>query len=471
MNDTDFRQGDELEQHLHASLRNFAPEAPERLWPGIEARLPRRRRRPVLFRWLTGVGMAVSLTGTISLVCRDWNFWENVCRENEVCQKKSPRPETLNTVELLPGNKSMNPSLKTDENRDAKGRSDDQKIVSDALPANKEIKGADTGPKKTPDKINNTASVRNRLEHDAPVTLSPKPSAESDPLFEKKGVVLLETVSPKFSIPARNRHEIHPVLFSITKISQEKRWSVGPVAGPVWMWHAASPAGAYHSGHAAFAEYHDGPATGWQAGIGVNFILAPHWRVGTGFWRRTTTQTFSHQATLRLMDGICLNPNDNGPKEYEFEYALVSGGSEANVTVHIAQVNNQVTMPHDEPFTLSMHTTRRNTDWVMPVALQRTFGQKRFHGYLEAGALLGLSGRRQIQADHFSEACLDLCFTSGRIPELVIAEKQKISASWMFGTGLEYLIARNWRLSVSPALFGIKGKTGISLNTGVTNQF
>ncbi|MCY7329778.1 MAG: class I SAM-dependent methyltransferase, partial [Saprospiraceae bacterium] len=49
---------DELEKHLHANLRDYAPEAPDRLWAGIEARLPKQRRRPVLWWWL---GMMVLL--------------------------------------------------------------------------------------------------------------------------------------------------------------------------------------------------------------------------------------------------------------------------------------------------------------------------------------------------------------------------------------------------------------------------
>ena len=55
---------DDLEQQLRSELRDYAPEAPDQLWAGIEARLPqRRRRRPVLWWWLAGAAMAGLFAG------------------------------------------------------------------------------------------------------------------------------------------------------------------------------------------------------------------------------------------------------------------------------------------------------------------------------------------------------------------------------------------------------------------------
>ncbi|MBK8965206.1 MAG: hypothetical protein IPM36_00730 [Lewinellaceae bacterium] len=55
---------DDLEQHLHSKLDNYAPEAPDRLWAGIEAELPKHpRRRPVLWWWLFGAGAALVFVG------------------------------------------------------------------------------------------------------------------------------------------------------------------------------------------------------------------------------------------------------------------------------------------------------------------------------------------------------------------------------------------------------------------------
>ncbi len=57
-------------------------------------------------------------------------------------------------------------------------------------------------------------------------------------------------------------------------------------------------------------------------------------------------------ATMRLMDGVCLNPGDPGSKEYEFQYTLKSNGNETAVTMHIAQVDSISKMPTHEPFAL-----------------------------------------------------------------------------------------------------------------------
>jgi len=58
---------DDLERQLHAQLEHFAPEAPDRLWAGIEARLPkRRRRRTVFWWWMSGIGAALILVGLIN---------------------------------------------------------------------------------------------------------------------------------------------------------------------------------------------------------------------------------------------------------------------------------------------------------------------------------------------------------------------------------------------------------------------
>ena len=64
MTQSPLSERDDLEHHLRSELRDYAPDAPDRLWAGIEARLPqRRRRRPVLWWWLAGAAMAGLFAG------------------------------------------------------------------------------------------------------------------------------------------------------------------------------------------------------------------------------------------------------------------------------------------------------------------------------------------------------------------------------------------------------------------------
>ncbi|MBK8965207.1 MAG: hypothetical protein IPM36_00735 [Lewinellaceae bacterium] len=274
-------------------------------------------------------------------------------------------------------------------------------------------------------------------------------------------------LSPLAPVLKNDLPKIQPFHFPVKPI-RERHWEIGIVGSPVWLWQAASPIDPHHGGHIAFAEHQQGAATGWQQGLTIGYWFLPRWRVTTGLFRRNTTQVSSHTATLRLMDGICLNPNDPGPKEYEFQYGLYSGAGEYQLTVHIAQVDTANKMPDDEPFTLAMRTTRRNSDWVLPLAVQRAFGYGRWQGFVQGGLQLSLPGSATAQVDHFTEACIDLCFASGRMPTLNITDREKASISWLLGAGMEYRIAPRWALSVAPTLFGKKGQTGLSMNAGLS---
>ena len=221
----------------------------------------------------------------------------------------------------------------------------------------------------------------------------------------------------------------------------------------------------------AFSEQHQGPAIGWQQGITIGYQIAPNWILSSGLSHRTYTQNSSHDATLRLMDGVCLNPHDTGPKEYEFQYSLQSGGSASDVTVRVAQVDPAVKMPADEPFMLAMHTMRRSTDWLLPLSIRRSFGRGVWRGFVLGGGQLELPAQTTVQVEHYTEACTDLCFSNGRTPMLTLSERRKTAVSWLFGLGLEYRLAPRWGLSIAPTAFGKKGQTGLSLNTGLRFRF
>ncbi len=446
MSDSNFHPNEELEQHLRAALRDYAPEAGEQLWAGIEAKLPdRHRRRPMLFWWLTGVGVAAMLTGmayrfggnpsTVSAaLVAEMHQKEDIFSADKASSLGIAEARLLNLQGLV--------------NVAAPVRLRNLGGLVNVASAQKEALAPSTVLEKTP--INFDGATPTQPINPIPITL------------------LVLDIQPGSMLPAMSAQppSIQPLPFP-AKTSRTRRWQIGITAAPVWIWQSATMDGPYHAGQMSFSEHHKGPATGWQKGVAVGCQLAPNWRLAIGLSQRKTSQSSSHTATLRLMDGICLNPNDPGPKEYEFQYVLQSGGSESNVTVRIAQVDTAVTMPADEPFTLAMRTKRRSADWVLPLAIQRTFGRDRWQGFVQAGGQLDLPARTAVQVEHFTEECVDLCFATGRIPTLTLTEHRKASVSWLLGLGLEYRVAPRWGLSFAPTFFGKKGQMGLSLNAEI----
>jgi len=464
--DTKPEYPEDLERLLQEKLRDFAPEAPERLWSRIETALPARARRPVL-GWVMGfVGLAV-----LSSL-----FYHNQ-------QKK--------TVSFTP----QNDMKVAEENKD---------VVGGTHAAHRQQPGIRPYPELS------KSPVRNRPElmlHKGQKNSSIFPGGKNISIdnqalalsFPLNLAASMQPLTASASLPAHyllplptaTAHSLLPPAYDSRLLSMPLplsrppayaeasagkpagtwRFAAGFEAAPVWIWQTTMPGDPHHGGQAGFAEHQQGPAIGWQAGVSVGYQVAPRWRMATGLSQRQTTQVSSHAATLRLIDGVCLNPYDSGPKEYEFHYALHSGGSESNVTVRIAQVDSISAMPADEPFLLFMRTTRHSTDWVLPLTIEHTFGRNRWQGFVQGGGQLSLPVRTQVQVDHFTEECIDLCFSGGRIPTLTAVERGKASVSWQFGAGLEYRIGSHWGLSVAPTFFGRKGQTGLSLNTGFNYAF
>lgn len=441
---------DDLEQQLRSELRDYAPEAPDQLWAGIEARLPqRRRRRPVLWWWLCGVVTAGLLTGMVYRFGGEKPLASNIMAEEA-------QPIALFPASLIDANASRittEPIATQSNSLPLKAAKHDVNSIAD-IPSQGQV----AVPSVLPIIMlrENVASLGSQTTatHTALPVVALLPVATLSALeHEKKSDLTFFTQAPR----------IEPV--------RDRRWKIGAVAGPVWLWQQAVTGAPGHTNHLAFAEQSEGPATGWQAGLSARFALHPRWRLNTGLWRRATTQVSSHTAELRLMDGVCLNPYDPGPKVYEFQYALHSSGNESNLTVRIAQVDTMTTMPTDEPFLLTMRTSRQRTDWVLPLTVQRTFGRGRWQGFVEGGGALNVPGSIAVQVEHFSEACADLCFEANHMPTLTSQERGDVSFSWLLGAGVDYRLGRHWSLSASPTLFGQKGQTGLLFNSGIHLRF
>ncbi|MEO6037791.1 MAG: hypothetical protein ABIQ93_05200 [Saprospiraceae bacterium] len=429
---------DELEKHLQANLDDYAPEAPDRLWAGIELRLPKQRRRPVLWWWLLP---------SVLLFRVDDGF-------NPAHTPNVPSAAVASALQLNQAAYPISVSLPDgamEKGFPVSGSADFQTAMPATTAAKTEIVTGATVPEK------------------AAIEILPVAAPQVDNRLAKSGnPSLLEILSTKEIARLKNENPGLPKIDFPLKQPHKQQWQISVVAAPIWIWQPAVGADMHHGGQMTFAEHHQGPATGWQKGLSIGYKLGSHWLLTAGLSQRRSIQISAHTATLRLMDGTCLNAYDPGPKEYEFQYALQSGVSQSNVTVRIAQVDSISTMPVDEPFMLNMRTMRQTADWVLPFTVQREFGRGRWKGFVQGGGQLNLPARMEVRVDHFAEACVDLCFAGGRMPTLRVAERGKTSFAWLLGTGLNYGMTPHWALSVAPTVVGQKGRMEFALNAGLT---
>ncbi len=252
--------------------------------------------------------------------------------------------------------------------------------------------------------------------------------------------------------------------------ARSNQWSVGLHIAPVWQWQKL--AGMNQTGHIPVAEHTQNPAMGLQSGISIAYQPTPRWRVETGLWQQTITHTYSDIATLRLMDGVNLNPNNPGANQYEFRYALPSnGGIPTEVVLLLEEVDPTSHIPNDEPFVVTMQTELRSAEWHIPLSVQRLFGRGRWKSTLRGGAMLGLPSGANARVEQFSKEHTGLDFPHGHIPAVVIIGHNKISPHYLFGAGMEYRLARHWRLSAESLLTGRRGQASISASAGLFYHF
>ena len=167
------------------------------------------------------------------------------------------------------------------------------------------------------------------------------------------------------------------------------------------------------------------------------------------------------------MDGVCLNPYDPGLKEYEFRYAVVSGGEQSDLMLRLQQQDIGSMMPHDEPFTLEMKTVHRSTVWRVPLSLERRFGTGKWRGFVRGGTVVDFLGKSTARVTHFTEICHDLCFQNGHVPNARISTPSGVSFGWLAGAGIERQIFNRAALRFEPFMVRQKGTVQCGLNFGL----
>jgi hypothetical protein len=262
-----------------------------------------------------------------------------------------------------------------------------------------------------------------------------------------------------------------PKACDITPLKTPSRFYAGWTIAPVWIWQGSQSSVRSAGYLPAFTEQGGRVAKGLETGVVIGYRLSPNWSFETGLQRRVVRQELFHSATLKLMDGICLNPNDPGIKNYEFQYALQSRAGDTEVKVNISQADSTSHMAADQPFTLNMKTTRENVDWIIPLAIRRSFGSGRLKGFLRAGLSLEIPGSTRIQVEHYSEACIDLCFASGHIPSITATRPAILFLQYQISSGFTWYCTKRLGLVIEPTLFGRPGMTGFSSNASIFYRF
>lgn len=439
------KSGDLVEKWLHQTVGNFQPEAPDNTWERLIPHLPKRKKRRFILFWWIPSGIAAALFVTVFLRTGEDNF-------NSGSQPaQSPTTTNANnsdvqhqktvagiTAGITPASTGMLPEQQ--HNRDT----------------NKSI--AETGHSRSSKQLTPTENVvvipKSGVEY--PI-LSHVQQSSGINLLEKPFLIIPFSTQPKAGV-------VKSVLNIQPNRIHQKRIRIGFDAAPAVI---LQKIGSENVSGLVFPEIPAHPGTGWQAGVSFGFQLRKNWWLSTGIQHFQQTHQARHQATLRLMDGILLNPNDPGLKEYEFQYAVISSGRPSELTLRLQQQVAGATMPADEPFTLDMKTTRHSTSWRIPLTVERQFGAKKWRVFLRGGAMIDFKGRNSVKVTHFTEICQDLCFATGHIPRVQASAAGRNTIGWIAGAGIERQVSPRTVFRIEPFFVGQKHNLQSSLNLGI----
>ncbi len=444
---------DPTESWLRQTLGDFRPETPGDAWSRLEPNLPRKKeRRPPVLWWQTGVGAAIA--GAL--------FWF-VKKEAEIppVYMQKTRFEVAATFGNPAG--EIDKSVAKDSIPEKYVPSNTSSRRSGSLSGEKVARiqtagTADAAPGCTPlfsDEILSTP----------PTSIAYCSKTGS---FEKLPACL----------PVAGRQ--HPNLrnLQIYKVENRSPAPISRLKRPRFRLQTHISPIFYRQKHTdetpqglAFPETASKPGNGWQSGISLAVEPRANWRITLGIQYFQLAQPAGHIAALRLMDGVCLNPNDPGVKKYKFQYAVISGGQRSDLTLRLEQEYAGSTMPNDEPFMLNMKTVRHSTAWRLPLGLERHFGSGRWRGFVRGGAVLDFSEKVTLEVTHYTEACQDLCFSTGLMPAIEMQPTPGVSVGWLAGTGIERHFSSNIALRFEPFLIGGKNawQGGISVGLLLSN--
>ncbi|MBK9271638.1 MAG: hypothetical protein IPM48_08560 [Saprospiraceae bacterium] len=455
---------DSTEKWLDQIIGDYCPEAPANAWQRLEQHLPQRKRRRPLAFWLsTGV---VVVAAAISI---GWFLKNSEALATPTGSvEKGQLIVQASAGELSENLKKKKAAILIEKPEVATSAQFSKNHFSSKY----SLEGGPVLAKYWTHETPVKSTFLKNEEHEARGFLE-KTIAATHSFLEKtaptKDLYLLEKLSdntfPTVLLSENPRSELQFPTPLIKPIKYKvPRYRFGFEAAPVFI---AQKNKGKRSGNLIFPEAHPRPGHGFQAGVSLFVEPLKKWRVGIIIQHLRQTHEAAHSATLRLMDGVCLNPHDPGLKEYQFHYTVVSGDKQSDLTLRLQQEEIGSTMPVDEPFTLDMKTAYHSASWRVPFTVERKFGAGKWHGFVRGGAVVDFSEKTKIKVTHFTEACQDLCFHSGHLPTISSSSPSKTELGWLAGVGFEREVSRGTALRVEPFVVGRKGLMQCGLSVGL----
>ena len=186
-----------------------------------------------------------------------------------------------------------------------------------------------------------------------------------------------------------------------------------------------------------------------------HFQLAPNdkWKFNIGINRSQFTHHGSHTASLRLMDGICLNPGSNDPKEYVFSYVVTNGRSSSTVNLRLSEENPGSPLDSTDVFKIDMSMHKKTVSWSIPITIERElFSTRDWSVFAKGGLNFGFSSYSNETITHFSESCANLCFNHGFSPSVSNQKSNQLNTGIILGTSVEWHLSPKISLVFNPEI-------------------
>lgn len=236
----------------------------------------------------------------------------------------------------------------------------------------------------------------------------------------------------------------------IAKSLHRMKYSVKIDGGPL---HTINSKPTEMSGPLVFASQEASKNMGFQNSL--NFQLAPNdkWKFNIGINRSQFIHHGSHTASLTILDGICLNPNSNEPKEYAFSYVVTNGRSSSTVNLRLSEENPGSPLDSNDVFKIEMGMHKKTISWAMPITIERKlYSIGELSLFAKGGIALGFASKSRDIVTHFSESCANLCFNHGFSPIVYSQKSNQLTTGIILGSSVEWKVSRKISLVFNPEM-------------------
>ncbi|MBK6563757.1 MAG: hypothetical protein IPG18_00850 [Saprospiraceae bacterium] len=187
----------------------------------------------------------------------------------------------------------------------------------------------------------------------------------------------------------------------------------------------------------------------------LNFQLAPNdkWKFNLGINRSQLIHHGSHTASLTIMDGVCLNPNSNEPKEYAFSYVVTNGRTSSTVNLLLSEENPGSPLDSNDVFKIVMGMHKKTLNWAIPITIERKlYSLGELSIFAKGGIALGFASNSRDIVTHFSESCANLCFNHGFSPIVYSQKSNQLTTGIILGSSVEWKVSRKISLVFNPEM-------------------